>query len=204
MFLLLGDLAFRGEYRPDLQREIMLKTVEERSETRTPKLASDLPFLRIRPIDVAEQPYQGSDAVLRTRRYRVEFTEAPPSQAFSGQVFTEVPWPGTGRLSLNVFGRFHGGLTVAPSSVVLDGKRPRIDVILIADEALPSVEFEVKASAGLVLDIQPDQPARPGPIRKVSIGLADGHAKGGGRATIRFRRAGTKIDAVVQVTVGGE
>ena len=204
LFLLLGDLAFRGEFRLDLEREITLQTVEARTETRTPKLASDLPFLRISPIDIAEQPYQGTEAVLRTRRYRIRFTQAPPSPAFSGLIFTKAPWPGKARLTLDVFGQFHGGLTVAPSSVRLDGKKPRMDVMLIADGPFSAVGFEVEASPGLMLDILPDQTARPGPIRKVSIGLAEGRAKGEGQATIRFRRAGSKGEAVVSVTVGGE
>ncbi len=147
------------------------------------------------------KPYAGTDTVLRTRIFRVEFLRAPDSPAFSGLLTATVAWPGGSRLNLDVFGQFRGGISAAPSRIVLGPAKPSVAVMLIAEEALDAIEFEVEAPPGLTLDVQPDHPAAAARVRKFTIALVGKRPAQAEKATVRFRRPGSRTGAAVSVSI---
>ncbi|HEX8198854.1 MAG TPA: DUF1573 domain-containing protein [Isosphaeraceae bacterium] len=72
-----GDLTYRDVLLGE-SREITAETIEPVQETRTPILTSDLPSLRLTPVDRTETPNAGEPGVVgRLYRYRVEFAARP-------------------------------------------------------------------------------------------------------------------------------
>lgn len=207
LFQFWGDLNFRGGYSSDLSREITVATVEPRNQPAVADLevSTDVPFFKIEPAGIVEQPYTDTEAVLRKRRYKVGFTEKP-SGTFTGSVIVKDPWEPRSSMTIGVAGQFQSGLTVAPARVVLNGpENTKASLLVIADEPIAALDLDIEGPPGLPLTVE-DSGLGKKAVRahRLTVVLGGPASDWVGLASIKIRQPGSRDELTVPVTISTE
>jgi Protein of unknown function (DUF1573) len=114
------------------EREITVETVEAVEavgESKSPVIASSLPFVRFEEGGVDVGPHDTGN-VLRTRRFLMRLAAPAPGTSV-GTVMIGDPWDAAGSMTFNLVVRHDVDLAVSPSAVSLEGSAGSEAVILV-------------------------------------------------------------------------
>ena len=203
LFMLEGEAVFRGDYSRGMSREIAVLTVENREQGASPRVSTDLPFLRLTPNGVNTKPYVKPGTFLRKWKYLVEITDRPPSGSFSGTVRAKSPWDSGETLSFNVMGQLQSGLRAFPSIITLDGSGRSASLLVVCGSPTSRLDLEEQPPrVPLVVEDEGGDGARR--VHRVTIGLGKAHASGDVHTKITLRHPGTAEELTVPVVITAE
>ncbi len=211
LFELRGDLAFRGEYRPDIGREFKLLSLERPETSEQPVVQTLLTGVQIDYLGMVEEPARDFEAVLRTRTYRLNLT-GPPAGSLLGEVVATAPWDEDARLTCRITGDFREGrgLIVSPSLLRLGAGGTRVGRVIVRNsEPFESPEVALVHSADLPLSLRRDANVAPRRLHVLTVDLGEVDLNSHHRAELKVRRQGESEWVVVSIEVspdqgGGE
>ncbi len=172
LYLIEGEAVFLGDYSPEMSRDITVLTVEDRDRGASPEVVIDLPFLKSTLIGVEERHFIEPGTVLRRWKYRIEFTDRPPSGSFQGVLTAKSPWDAYDTLSQNVVGQLQSGLRAFPSTITLDRSgRETASLVVVCRAPSDRLDIVTEPSSRVpfIVKVEPGDGERR--VHRLTVGL---------------------------------